>query len=354
MIALKKAFAASRAEVAATRAREAALQVEVAASRAREAALQVEVAASRVEVAASRVEVAASRAREAASRARSRAEVAASRVKVAASQITKETFQISKEHDHVKNIRGGVSRGSNETYITVGTLRSKQEELAARAVSLDAARFESTQAPSPDAVDELMQNCAYFKMDGQNPHDLSDLVGFLQNVLKKSKVPSDDYQSKQYSSHIQKTVDAIINWKTDNNRRVPALYKPSWKGHETRGAHPILCAILWKIGNICNGNKHFFREQFVPREGTRSPRFVDVVISDVVELVKATIPALLDIPLEIKPTAREKVPLAKMLVQGESQIIGHLAKILMEAFHLGGIGADRVVRNHEEIVDQVD
>jgi hypothetical protein len=101
---------------------------------------------------------------------------------------------------------------------------------------------------------------------------------------------------------------------------------------------------MWKIGCLCNGNKHFFREQFVPREGMRSPRFVDVVISDVVELVKATIPALLDVPLEIKPTAREKVPLAKMLAQGESQIIGHLAKILMEAFHLGGIGADKVVR----------
>jgi hypothetical protein len=200
------------------------------------------------------------------------------------------------------------------------------------------------QALSPDAVDELMQNCGCLKVNGQNPQDLTDFAGFLQTLLKKSKVPRYDYRSEQYSSQIQETVTAIVDWERDTNGSVPTLFKPCWKGHETRGAHPILCAIMWKIGCLCNGNKHFSREQFVPREGMRSPRFVDVVISDVVELVKATIPALLDVPLEIKPTAREKVPLSKMLKQGENQIIGHLAKILMEAFHLGGIGANRVVR----------
>ena len=41
---------------------------------------------------------------------------------------------------------------------------------------------------------------------------------------------------------------------------------------------------------------------------------------------------------------REKAPLPKMLMQGENQVIGHLVKILMEAFYLGGIGVDRVVR----------
>ena len=243
-----------------------------------------------------------------------------------------------------------MSRASNETHFTVGTLRSKQQELAARAASLDATRFEPMEVPSPDAVDELMQNCARFKIeqapyiDGQNPHVLSDFVGFLQKLLKKSNVPSDDYKSKKYSSHIRETVRAIVDWEADTNDSVPALYKPSWKDHETRGAQPILCAIMWKIAYMCNGDRHFFREQFVPKEGTRSPRFVDVVISDVVELVKATIPALLDVPLEIKPTAREKVPLSKLLVQGENQVIGHLAKILMEAFHLGGIGVDSGVR----------
>jgi hypothetical protein len=95
---------------------------------------------------------------------------------------------------------------------------------------------------------------------------------------------------------------------------------------------------------MCNDKKHFVCEQYVPREGIRPSRFVDVVISDVVEFMKATIPALLDVPLEIKPTAREKVPLAKMLAQGESQVIGHLAKMLMDAFHSWGIGIDRVVR----------
>jgi molybdopterin-binding protein len=95
---------------------------------------------------------------------------------------------------------------------------------------------------------------------------------------------------------------------------------------------------------MCNDKKHFVCEQYVPREGIRPSRFVDVVISDVVEFMKTTIPALLDVPLEIKPTAREKVSLAKMLVQGESQVIGHLAKMLMDAFHSWGIGINRVVR----------
>ena len=298
-----------------------------------------EIIALKKALATSQIRVTASQARE-----------MESQVREAASKITIEVLRISNEHDHVKSVLGGVSRSSNETHFTIGTLRSKQQELAARAASLDAARFESTQAPSPDAVDELMQNCAFFNIEqaryvgGQNPHVLSGFVGFLQKLLRKSKVPSDDYKSEQYSSHIRETVRAIVTWETDTNGSVPALYKPSWKGHETRGAHPILCAIMWKIANICNGNRHFFREQFVPKEGTRSPRFVDVVISDVVELMKATIPALLDVPLEIKPTAREKVSLPKMLVQGENQVIGHLAKILMEAFHLGGIGVDSAVR----------
>ena len=147
-----------------------------------------------------------------------------------------------------------MSRASNETHFTVGTLRSKQQELAARAASLDATRFEPMEVPSPDAVDELMQNCARFKIeqapyiDGQNPHVLSDFVGFLQKLLKKSNVPSDDYKSKKYSSHIRETVRAIVDWEADTNDSVPALYKPSWKDHEKCRSMKI----EWKL--MCGGS----------------------------------------------------------------------------------------------------
>ena len=207
-------------------------------------------------------------ARNAASQARmaaSQVSLAASQVRMVATMISTEVFRICKNHDRVKGLLCGMSRASNETLFTVGTLRSKQEELAACAAPLDAARFEPTRAPSPDAVDELMQNCARFKIeqahyvDGQNPHVLRDFVDFLQKVLKKSEVPSDDYKSEQYSSHIRETVRAIVDWENDTNGSVPALYKPSWKGHETRGAQPIHFAILWKIAFMCNGNRHFFR-----------------------------------------------------------------------------------------------
>jgi hypothetical protein len=288
--------------------------------------------------------IAASQAREAALRAERAALQAAWQVRNAASHMTLKAMNISRKHDHIKSVLDGVSRGRIETYFTIGTFRSKQQKLAATGVSLDAARFESMQAPSLDVVDELLQNCADLKVECQSPNDLSDFVAFLQNLLKKSQVPSDNYKSKKYSRHMQERVAAIVDWGTDTDGSVPTLFKPNWKGHETRGAHPTLCAIMWKIGYICNSDKRFFCEQVVSREGTRSPRFVDVVIADVIELVKATIPALLDVPLEIKPTAREEVSLDKRLVQGENQIIGYLAKILMETFHLGGIGADRVVR----------
>jgi hypothetical protein len=85
-----------------------------------------------------------------------------------------------------------------------------------------------------------MQNCADLKME-------SGFVGFLQNLLKKSKVPSDDYKREQYSSHIQKTVAAIVNLNKDTNGSVMGLSRPSWKGHiifSLRKQPPLCHSIL--------------------------------------------------------------------------------------------------------------
>jgi hypothetical protein len=87
---------------------------------------------------------------------------------IAATEITGEALKIYFAHNHVKSALCGVIRGSNETYFTMGTLRSKQQEQAS-AESLDATRFESTRAPSPDPAEALLQNCASFKIE-ETPH----------------------------------------------------------------------------------------------------------------------------------------------------------------------------------------
>ena len=83
-------------------------------------------------------------------------------------------------------------------------------------------------------------------------------------------------------------------------------------------------------------NVQLAHEISVPAVRSLSARRIDYVASNVVEHMRAVLPAMLDKPIEIKPTKRKGQDLVKLMDNGANQVIGHLAKMAECFLPLGG------------------
>ena len=92
---------------------------------------------------------------------------------------------------------------------------------------------------------------------------------------------------------------------------------------------------------VCHG-KHITSEQGIPRLDYRKPRIIDFVVNVLREYFVAILPAMLGVPIEVKPITRKNKTVAQLLLEAQNQLIGHLAKMAMFAFEHGGIGEDYV------------
>merc|ERR1712232_750473 len=77
-----------------------------------------------------------------------------------------------------------------------------------------------------------------------------------------------------------KTVNAIVGWKPGESvKRRDSFFRPSSRAQETRGVHPILLALMWKINSILQGTAYFTSEQYLPMQLERSKRWMDAMWS---------------------------------------------------------------------------
>ena len=82
----------------------------------------------------------------------------------------------------------------------------------------------------------------------------------------------------------------------------------------------------------------------IRKEGNRPYRIVDSVVTNPEEEhLFAILPAMLGVPIEVKPITRTNTTADKLLAEAENQVVGHLAKRAMYSFDFGGIGENCTV-----------
>jgi hypothetical protein len=259
--------------------------------------------------------------------------------------IYKDSELISKSHGEVKSLLSALKTGGNDT-----ALSTQVTEVKKSVITLSKDRFADDPHPSsPSKLDKLCElepqidsnvlGLLAILDDGE----LKRILGFYEFLRcgfgkESSKEESDEKRQLQ----IAQTAHAILQWNAKTPLdQCPALVAPDCVGHEVEEVQPILYAIMFKISQLLFGNgQQITGQQGIPRADNRPGRIVDFVVAPVQEFLFAILPAMLGIPIEVKPVTRKGVTLDKLLLGAQNQLIGHLAKRAMFSFDFGGIGED--------------
>jgi serine/threonine protein kinase len=253
----------------------------------------------------------------------------AGRIAEIAGRIAEIAGRIYERHDHLKDLLAAFKRLGNETALPTTSGPQSQQ-------SLDSARFDKAKEASPDANERWLcsaltsQQLLEIKSFDQKK-SLQSFSVFLAKLFTNIEVLDND-KAHDYSAKINVTVNAIIESKMPLKSYIPG------GAQEEKGDHPILYAIMFKMAEMCRLNVQLAHEISVPAVRNLSARRIDYVASNVVEHMRAVLPAMLDKPIEIKPTKRKGQDLVKLMSNGANQVFGHLAKMVNAFFHLGGIG----------------
>ena len=202
--------------------------------------------------------------------------------------------------------------GNRTQHVTGGTQESEHKKTAAQG-GLDESRMGKPQPASPGTMQLILGN-AFPDLLASDLEGYDDIVEagdkltpfwtFLQELLGACQECNEEYASKDYMKKIGKTVQVILNWKPNYSHSEGTFYRPSGQSEETRGAHPILFAIMEKIVTLLDEKTQVTHEQFIPETHFRSRRFIDGVGDNVMELLRATTAAYLGAAIEIKPVSR--------------------------------------------------
>jgi Protein kinase domain len=259
--------------------------------------------------------------------------------------IFKEAEQISNSHGEVKSLLSALKAGGNDT-----ALATQLTEDNKSSITLPKDRFADDPHPSsPSKLDKLCE---------LEPQINSNVLGLLATLDSKEtkpilyfyeflrcgfgKVSIKEESDEKRKLQIAQTVDAIVKWNAETPlEQCPALVAPYCVGDETEAVQPIMYAIMFKISQFLSGNgQQITSQQGIPRADNRPGRIVDFVVAPIQEYLFAILPAMLGIPIEVKPVKRKRVALNKLLLEAQTQLIGHLAKRAMFSFNFGGIGED--------------
>jgi hypothetical protein len=155
-----------------------------------------------------------------------------------------------------------------------------------------------------------------------------------------------DGDDEEYRVKIEGTVNGIIGWNVGEPMEPSMMnfYTPGYVGQERDGVQPILYAIMVKMVQVLRLGPHITCEQGMPKVENRRGRYIDfVVTSSAEEYLMAILPAMLGVPIEVKPITRKDTTVDKLLLEAQNQVVGHLAKRAMFSFDFGGIGEDCTV-----------
>jgi hypothetical protein len=196
--------------------------------------------------------------------------------------------------------------------------------------------------------------------------DINDEILQLSLFVLATCKPSDKgYSGLEFGQGISKTVNTILQWTPkEANEEVPdesikdfdqetpevlpekTKRAPSELAEETDGAHPILFAIMQKISSLLDDGTQSTHEQFIPKSGGGSSRFIDGTADRIMEHLRATMAVFLGHPIEIKPLSRKSESFATLVEQGKNQTIGRCMQTLFDRdFKFGGgLGRNGKVR----------
>ncbi|KAI2509378.1 protein tyrosine kinase [Fragilaria crotonensis] len=252
---------------------------------------------------------------------------------------------VATKHSEVQSLLGALKTAGNETAVVTG------ESTVDTADGLSETRFDTTPQPTPSKFDRLCRPSAmeldeahFLPSLSQNHEDLLDkFYAYIKRIFgMASRLDAVD---TDYHFKIDKTVKGIIGWNVGDEPiselSTAEFFTPGLVAQESEGVQPILYAIMFQMTRLLDLDQHITREQGIPRIENRRARYIDVVVaSNVEEYLLAILPAMLGVPIEIKPTARKTTKINCLLVEAQNQLIGHLAKRAMFSFDFVGIGED--------------
>ncbi len=274
----------------------------------------------------------------------SRNENVAARSEIVASKSGEVAFHaivISKSHIQLKCLLGAIEIAANEGSV-VTTIGSKS---ASKSHDTGDSGIDPV-VSSPTSLDKLCDisprevDAADF-LPGLSRHNAGLLVPFYEHLklgFGKASILND--KDAEYRQRINETVDGIIGFSVNESPNQSIFYAPGCECQEKKGVQPILYAIMVKLVQLVGNGKHITREQAIAKVKNRKARVVDFVVTLVREYFLAIIPAMLGIPIEVKPITRKKKTVDQLLLEALNQVVGHLAKHAMFAVNQGGIGED--------------
>ena len=297
------------------------------------------------------------------------------RVSIQANSIEDKKVLNSSKADSVVNRAWHLSHEANLILIThktmhasLGSLRtignndttsldtSESEESSSSAANLDHTRFDVASRSYRSTFDKLfspsileLQKVDFLQSLTSEQIDLLTVFyKYLQHIFgMASRLENND---AEYRQKIERTVTAIIGWHIGESMETSStmeLYLPSNVGQEVNGVQAILYAIMIKMAQVLDlhvlPHEKQVVEQGVPTDGNYPHRYSDFVggTSSVEDYLLALLPAMLGIPIEIKPIAqKKKARNVNCLQNAQHQVVQQLAEQALFSLNFGGIGKD--------------
>jgi hypothetical protein len=251
-----------------------------------------------------------------------------------AALLHKEALEISKQHFAVENLLTPLSAAGNKT-----SLVTSAGEGSRSSAILSKTRFGSELRANPRKFDVLsappqlkVPDIDFFlhALEVDQLKLLAQFYKHLQYIFEHAKRL--EVGDEKYKEKIEHTILAIMEWYNGKpeDPSTPSFFIPGCVGQETKGAQPILYAIMAKMTQILGLASHVTQEQGVPKIGNRSGHYVDFVVTHCAEeYFMAILPAMLGVPIEVKPISRKGILIPKLLLEAQDQVVGHLAKRAM-------------------------
>lgn len=194
------------------------------------------------------------------------------------------------------------------------------------------------------SIDSIEDICGKhgLEQDDERVANLKEFYKYCDDLFAQSEKSTYKYMTEGYDQDIMETAEAILGWGPGVGQE-RKYCRPSHCAEETRGAHPILLALMWKINSILQGTAHFTTEQFLPKQQEKSKRWMDAMWSkDTQHLLSSADGNLMGKSAEFKPLSRKGQNHEKMIEDGKNQIIGHNIQVLWDSCYqfCGGLGKD--------------
>jgi hypothetical protein len=253
---------------------------------------------------------------------------------------------INLAHSEVKSLLGALRLAGNETKVTSSKEPSSQNVNSGGTTNMT--KIGPPAKASPSKFDKLCNLSAIETCEPDFLETLSDkqtklIRGFyraLRPALEKATVLTGNETVTDYCDKINETVKGIIGWIPGKTMKTSSgtFYMPGCESQEKNGVQPILYAIMVKIGQLLGLGQQITQEQWVQRVDNRRGSYIDFVVTSLEEYLVTILPGMMGIPIEVKPISRKKTKVAKLLLEAQNQVIGHLAKRAMYSFDFGGFG----------------